>query len=182
MWTKKPIQPTKGKKAPRVKYDWSKIKIEFFKSEFEAVAPFFRQNYDIDLVKSGAVQRRVKGWQDEKNEIKKKWVEDAKKIIAKNYVPTLEELSQMHQITINLVKVALQKEMTDCITVDLKTGKQTASRTPDVALIEKLWRIIKAEKLEPTAVNKNENTISDEGRNALSRLLRENIGEENDEM
>lgn len=171
---KKPKKVTQPIKGARVKYDWHKMQVEFFKSSFEAVTPFLREKYDIDISKSGAVQRRVKGWQEQKIELKRESVETSKKELVHLYAPTAEELAQMHQGLTTLFKATIKKELKDCI--DPKTGE--VIRTPNVVEMKRIWEIVKAEKLEPTAVQKNENSMSTEDRDLLSSLLDQNFDDE----
>ena len=49
---------------------------------------------------------------------------------------------------------------------------------PDSMALRRIWEMVKAEKLEPTAVQKNENAMSDDDRSLLSKLLEENLDDE----
>lgn len=62
----------------------------------------------------------------------------------------------------------------DCFTTDKATGKKKISKMPDTAITRRIWEMVKAEKLEPTAVQKNENSMSDDDRSLLSQLLDQN--------
>ena len=174
MPVKKKTVPEKGKKNTRCKYDWAKMQIEFFKSEYVQVAPFLRDRYNLDSSGNGGVERRIKGWNEQKKDLKRESVETAKKELVNLYAPTAEELAQMHQGLTTLFKATIKKELSDCI--DPKTGE--VKRTPNVVEIRRIWEIVKAEKLEPTAVQKNENSISEGDRNLISALLDQNFDEE----
>lgn len=167
---------------PKIKkvsnYDWIKIKQEFLISEYIEVYTFLREKYELDPNSNGAVARQVRGWSDEKQELKRQWLEDAKKQIANLYIPTAEELAKMHQGVIILVKAILEKEKAECLQFDPITGQQIVIRMPNIATIERVWRIIKAEKLEPVAVSKNENALTKEEQDLIDELLDQNFNED----
>lgn len=98
------------------------------------------------------------------------------------YAPTAEELAEMHQGLTTLNKAAIQFMLSQCLTIDPKTGKNKVAKAPDVVAIRRLWEMVKAEKLEPTAVQKNENSMSSEDRDLLSSLLDQNYDEDEDDL
>lgn len=174
MHTKDPKKTPTKKPTKRAMYNWAKMQIEYFKSDIPTVAPFLKEKYGLDISKNGAIGRRVKGWQDQKTELKKEMVETSKKELVHLYTPTAEELAQMHQWLTTLFKATIKKELKDCI--DPKTGE--VIRTPNVVEMKRIWEIVKAEKLEPTAVQKNENSMLTEDRDLLSSLLDQNFDDE----
>lgn len=166
---------TTKKKPGKAPKDWDMMKLEYFKAETMDVSPFVKEKFGIETKGNGGIQRRLKGWREEKEEIKAQAMRIAKEKVVQLYVPSVEELAQMHQGAITLFKAQLNKELADCI----KDGK--VIKMPDGVLIERVWRIVKAEKLEPTAVSKTENSITPEDRSLMRQLLDENFDDDEDE-
>lgn len=94
------------------------------------------------------------------------------------YAPTVEELAEMHKGIIQLAKLQIQWMMTYATLLNKETGKLEIVRGVDMKELHRLWEIVKAEKLEPTAVQKNENGFTAEDKELLHSLLDINIDDD----
>lgn len=180
-------EQTKPAKKPNVradgsvKRDWPKIKAGFLKSEYVEVCPYMLEVHGIDIRKNGGADRRTKGWAAEKTKLHQEALEKTKQEVAKLYAPSAEELAQMHAGLMTIFKASIQHELERCIKPDAKTGKQKVVSAPRVKEMRPVWEIVKAEKLEPTAVQKNESSLSTEDRALINALLDANLDDDEDE-
>lgn len=125
---------------PKKKYDYSALKLEFMKSDFDEVKWFITDKW---LKYSSERATRTKWWAKEKLEHKNKIVEKA---LLKNAEKTANSLElPMEQLTIakkNAVIKVIQKMMGN----DL-----------DMADMERAIKILRTEMWLPTTYSKNEN-------------------------
>jgi len=129
---------------PKQKYDYSALKLEFIKSDFDEIKSFITHKW---LKYSAERWRRTKWWAKEKLEYKNKIVEKA---LLKNAEKTANSLElPMEQLTIakkNAVVKVIQKMMGN----DL-----------DMADMERAIKILRTEMWLPNSYAKNENTNID---------------------
>ena len=129
---------------PKQKYDYSALKLEFIKSDFDEIKSFITHKW---LKYSAERGRRTKWWAKEKLEYKNKIVEKA---LLKNAEKTANSLElPMEQLTIakkNAVVKVIQKMMGN----DL-----------DMTDMERAIRILRTEMWLPNSYAKNENTNID---------------------
>jgi len=156
------------------KYDWEKIKIKFFESEFEHPSTFMRHTYGTS---TAHIRRMTKWWSQDKEELKKKALNKAitqtEEVLAEYYKPTLDELWTMHKQIIQLSKAKIN-EMTN-----IAKNKQRGIKVNDIKV---LWDIIKVEKNEPTSYVRSDNEtlikndeLSEEEKKAIDDLIDENF-------
>ena len=90
----------KLKKTNRAKYNWVKMKREFFESDFQDVAPFLLAKYKINTVQSSQSRERTKGWADEKREISEQLkiqaVKNFQSNLKKQWDAVFEKLEMAH--------------------------------------------------------------------------------------
>lgn len=136
------------------KYDWHQARINYLASPIYEVSDFVKQ--ELGLSMSGNTTLKTTGWQREKDAMKAEAVERAKEQLIKEqvklYKPSIEELNKMHKGVIQLMQLSLQYLNEQCIKIDPKTWKPTLVRMPDTNDTTRLWKMIKAEKLEPESV------------------------------
>ena len=143
----------------RAKHNWTEIRAAYMKSDAIDVAPFTRENYGIDTTGwNGANQ--VKWWREEKlamlERAKAKALEETEAKMVEIYKPSMEELSEMHKGINLLFKASIKKAIKDSI--DSKTWEELVN--PNIYELEKLWKIIKTEKWEPTSNIKQETKVT----------------------
>jgi len=143
----------------RVKHNWTEIRAAYMKSDAIDVAPFVMQNYWID-VSGWNSHANTKWWRDEKlsmlDRAKAKAMEETEKKMVEAYKPTMEELWEMHKGINLLFKASIKKAIKDSI--DPKTWEILVS--PNIFELEKLWKIVKTEKGEPTSNIKQDTKIT----------------------
>lgn len=129
---------------PKQKYDYSALKLEFIKSDFDEIKSFITHKW---LKYSAERWRRTKWWAKEKLEYKNQIVEKA---LLKNAEKTANSLElPMEQLTIakkNAVVKVIQKMMGN----DL-----------DMSDMERAIKILRTEMWLPNSYAKNENTNID---------------------
>lgn len=129
---------------PKQKYDYSALKLEFIKSDFDEIKSFITHKW---LKYSAERWRRTKWWAKEKLEYKNQIMEKA---LLKNAEKTANSLElPMEQLTIakkNAVVKVIQKMMGN----DL-----------DMADMERAIKILRTEMWLPNSYAKNENTNID---------------------
>lgn len=152
------------------KYNWDKLELEFLKSSFNEVKPFFEYKY---RTYTGHIREKTSGW----TRGKKMMLQRAKmnaKIKVENqleelYAPTMKEITQMHKATIRLIQFKLQK-MHQNVYKD-KNGNVILLENIDVREVEKMWKIIKEElkAFNGIYIKKDENPL----KNRLEEIKRE---------
>lgn len=75
------------------KYDWYKIKLEFFKSDFIEIAPFIQQKYSKDTAKNSNIANNTKWWADEK----KDFLNNIQNKVIEMYKPDYKEWERVLQ-------------------------------------------------------------------------------------
>ena len=129
---------------PKQKYDYSALKLEFIKSDFDEIKSFITHKW---LKYSAERWRRTKWWAKEKLEYKNQIMEKA---LLKNAEKTANSLElPMEQLTIakkNAVVKVIQKMMGN----DL-----------DMSDMERAIKILRTEMWLPNSYAKNENTNID---------------------
>lgn len=157
------------------KYDWNRLKLEFFQSKAIDVKSFFEISW---YWFNAYVTKHTKGWREEKkhfrDEAKKEALEQAKKEAVAIYKPSIEELNNIHQL---LVLTMSKKAMSMALKWPKKIQKTDWSWNPiiwkdgkpetydiddsddiDAWELKKIWEMTKIEKWEPTTINENNNT------------------------
>lgn len=158
-------------KKPLRKYDWEKIKIEYFEAKEQGLVDFLRRYFGKENVQTGAINAGTKGWFQEKQaflrQVQAVAMQRAAAKAAKVYEPNMTELGEMHRANIQLQKAILSKLMED--TIDPATGK--VKSMPDVKILETLWKMTKAEKREPTEVGEVIETVTPEENERIQNLI-----------
>ncbi len=136
------------------KYDWHQIKLNYLASPTYEISVFLKDELGLEL--SWHSREKTKGWQRDKDAMKVEALERAKEQLIKEqvklYKPSIEELNKMHKGVIQLMQLSLQYLNEQCIQIDPKTWKPKLVRMPDTNDTTRLWKMIKAEKLEPESV------------------------------
>ena len=130
------------------KYDWNTLKADYFKSDIIDVKGFFESiwySHNTHIVKN------TKGWSVEKKkwkkELKQKVIEKAEEEFIETYKPDIKELWLYHQALMAIIAKKLKS----------MANKDTEAEDIYVADVERLWKMIKTEKNEPTVVSDNTN-------------------------
>lgn len=137
------------------KYNFDKIKLEYFSSSIMEVKKFFHYSYNTY---TSHIKLKTKWWSIEKQdmirsvriEAQKEMEEELKEL----YKPTIKELSQMHKAILTVIKWKLY-HLAQNITKD-DFGNIALPDDLDVREVEIIWRIIKSE-LEEFKVNEYKN-------------------------
>lgn len=130
------------------KYDWHSLKAEYFKSDIIDVKGFFESiwhSHNTHIIKN------TKGWNLEKKkwkkELKQKVIEEAEKEFIKTYKPDIEELGKYHKALMWIIAKKLNS----------MAKKETDAEDIFVSDVERLWKMVKTEKNEPTSISDNTN-------------------------
>ena len=132
----------------KTKYDWNTLKALFYTSDIMEAKLFFESqwySYNAHIAKHTIWWREAKKarlrW------LKDKVIEGAEKEFIKTYKPDIQELWKYHKILIGIIAKKL---------VSLAQKEKDAD---DIFVwdIEKLWKMVKTEKNEPTVVSENNN-------------------------
>lgn len=137
----------------RVRYNWNELKLEFFESNFEEVAPFMKQKYSKDTAKNSTIAKNTKWWALEKKNLYKK-IEN--KVIrdfkpnASAWSTVLSKLEKAHLKWLNLLassileswedtewKILSNKEIIDILNF-IKTYKESSNEIP-----QEFWSSLK---------------------------------------
>ena len=129
---------------PKQKYDWNKIKLEFFQSDFDEVSPFLKERYGENMARSN-LKNYTKWWGKDKQTYKQKILERALK---ENLKKQAKELEIDVETLMKWKKNALVGIMND-----LTKNSERLSMSDRV----KGLNALKTELWEPTTVSKNEN-------------------------
>ena len=116
------------------------------------VFPFLRDNYQLKPENNGAIAKQVHGWADEKREIKRQALEKAKLEMYRNYAPDPAVLWEMHKWVITLMQASIQNELKKCLSIWPDGKVNGIKKTADISTLERLWKMVKSEKQEPTEV------------------------------
>lgn len=141
---------------PRQKYDWSKIKSDFFASDIDEVKEFIGNiwgKYNRNCAQ--ATKGRTKEKQEWKQNIIEKALERKAKEEAKNLEIPLTQLKQAKKTVLWLV----MKKLNKIIEVDKKDKENKDLSTIDIKEQERMLRMIKTELWEPTSISKTDATI-----------------------
>lgn len=145
---KKPIKkvvkkaPVKKKevKKTKSKYNWALMKQEFMTSEYLEVTAFFKNEYSIDLVKNGHVNKKVTGWTEEK-----------KKFIQEVYTQTMESIKEKRVVRNTDVLEKLMELLN-------KKVEHKDAKLLSVKDLERLWGIFMTVNNKPTRYIKSDIT------------------------
>lgn len=137
----------------RVRYNWNELKLEFFESNFEEVAPFMKQKYSKDTAKNSTIAKNTKWWASEKKnlyrKIENRVIRDFKPN-TKSWNTVLSKLEKAHLKWLNLLadnildswddsssKTISHKEIIDTLNF-IKTYKESSQETP-----QEFWSSLK---------------------------------------
>ncbi len=138
------------------KYNFDKIKLEYFSSPIKEVKEFFQYSYNTY---TSHIKLKTKWWSVEKqNMIRNVRIELQKEMeheMVELYKPTIKELSQMHKAVLTIVKWKLYHLAWNITKDDF--GNIILPDSLDVREVAIIWKIIKSE-LED--INKRENIKS----------------------
>ena len=130
-----------------MKYDWNKLKLEFFKSDYDDIAPFIEQTLGQKTAKNGTIARNTKWWDKEKKEYKNWILEKALLLNANKQAKELEiPMEQLWMAKRNAV---------------IKVIQQMMNKDMDINELERTIKIIRTEMWLPTTYSKNENLNTD---------------------
>ena len=129
---------------PKQKYDWSKIKLEFFKSDIDEVKGFFRGKYGVWNTQTS---RMTTGRSKEKQEYKNEILQEALRKNAEKQIQSLE-------IPIEILKKG-KKNWIIGIIKDLSEKSEKLSMSDKVKGVNQL----KIELWEPTSFSKTDTTL-----------------------
>lgn len=147
----------------KTKYDRNALYFEFLTAEEESIPLFLVNKWVLGKEKKGMswqMKKKISGRLKKKEAFKKKIMDKAIEKMAtesakKLYTPDLENLSNMHKKSMQIMTVALN----EMATVEKGTNKViiNPNYTKVMKELEKVWKIIKVEKWEPVILTKNEN-------------------------
>lgn len=118
------------------KYDWNKIKLEFFKSDFNEIAPFIQQRYSKDTAKDSNFAKNTKWWAEEKKDL----FSNIYKKAIENYKPDYKEWEQLFYM-LEMAHIKGLKTLSDYILKQWEVVK--------IEEIEKNWNVIKKDAILP---------------------------------
>lgn len=130
---------------PKQKYDWSKIKLEFFQSDIDDVEGFLGDF--LGIKNSGNIRKNTKGRWKEKQEYKEKILQEALRKNAEKQIQSLE-------IPIEILKRG-KKNWIIGIIKDLSEKSEHLSMSDKVKGVNQL----KIELWEPTSFSKTDTTL-----------------------
>lgn len=141
----------------RQKYNWDKIKLDFFSSEIMEVKAFAEWKFGKY---TGTMKTRMLGWSKEKQEFINKAKEQAKSELQEKmkelYKPSEEELAKMHEAVMWVFKAKVFSNAQKITKLD----DWTIIIPPDIDIKENkmIWEVLKTEQGMPTRVNENQLT------------------------
>lgn len=133
---------------PKAKYDWSKLKLDYFQHEREDVTGFFEEILGIKL--TWGIREKIKWRNKEKQAYKQKIIEKALKKSAEKKAKELEVPIEALQLWKKNALVGIMN--------DLTKNSEKMSMSDKV----KWLNALKTELWEPTTVSKNENVNKNE--------------------
>ena len=124
----------------KLKYDWAKLKLEFFQSDFDEIKSFFTDKW---LTYNSEIRKRTNWWAKEKQEFKQKITEKALENALKKQAKELEiPMDQLSKAKKNAVIKAINVMMEDKLSM---------------ADSERIIRILRTEMWLPNTYSRNEN-------------------------
>jgi RNAse (barnase) inhibitor barstar len=125
----------------RTKLEWTELKKQYLGGQYEDVRDWWRSIGGQSVIAESTLDRRTKGWSEERAELQKRSIEAAKiNYVAVSAMPN-EKLFKMKENLLILVGKKIMKEKETLTPNDLKT----------------LWQMVKTELQEPITITKNEN-------------------------
>lgn len=143
------------------KYNWDKLKLEYFSIPTMEVKEFFQYTYSTYTCH---IKQKTNGWREEKQNLIRSIKIEAQKEMEQElkelYKPTIEEMSQMHKAVITVVKWKLFN-----LAQNIKKDKFGNIILPDnlnMKEVEIMWKIVKQEleDIRKKESIKNNNYIS----------------------
>lgn len=126
------------------KYNWDKLKLEYFISSIMEVKEFFESEYSTY---TGHTKAMTKWWSIDKQELIKSCKNQAEIELRENlkeiYKPSREELSQMYKATLYIIKAKLLN-LEQGITKDAK-GIITLPKDLKIRELKIIWEIVRTE-------------------------------------
>jgi hypothetical protein len=130
-----------------MKYDWNKLKLEFFKSDYDDVASFIEKTVGKKTANNSTLARNTKWWTKEKKDYKDSILEKALLLNANKQAKELEiPMEQLWLAKRNAV---------------IKVIQQMMNKDMDINELERTIKIIRTEMWLPTTYSKNENLNTD---------------------
>lgn len=143
------------------KYDWIKLKSEFFEKERPSVREFIKQVLGEDTANNHRIWEQTKWRAEEKKElrekIQQKAMENMEKKLVKKYEPSVEELNEMLRFIIQIAKK--------------KLNVLAKAEDPDTKQLRDVYWMVKTERKEPSTISKNENIEKIDDSNPLDWVL-----------
>lgn len=157
----------------KAKYDWEWMKAEFLWWEWLEVTDYLRYKFGAnEYQRDWNISVQTQWWASEKKQMielaQKNALAKAQKELEKRYKPDMKQLWEMHKMTILLAQAWLQYLAKESIE-DWKAVKM-----PDMYNVEKIWKMVKVEKEEPTEINK-EYQITEEDQKMIEDVLNDNL-------
>ncbi|MDD2870451.1 MAG: hypothetical protein PHS49_00540 [Candidatus Gracilibacteria bacterium] len=126
------------------KYNWHKLKLEYFTSPKMEVKEFFESKYSTY---SGHIKSKTNGWRDDKNELIKKCKNQAENELRDNlkeiYKPSIEELSNIYKSLMFIIRAKVVN-LSQNIIKDEK-GNITLPSDLNIRELKIIWEIIRTE-------------------------------------
>lgn len=165
------VDSASTKKNTRTKYDWDKIKAEFFASDFLDVFPFIQHKYGTDTAQGWQAKSKTVGWAEEKrkiqDEMKLEALKQFKSNIRKQWDAVFEKMEMAHvqgledlaNMILDQGKVVKRKKISEM--KDPETWEVLWSQVLDIDWLNPYlnhWDLtsiikhIKLEKWEPTDI------------------------------
>jgi len=160
-----------------MKYDFAKLKQEYFNSDIDEISNFLKEKYGEKLAKSNQIKNNTLGRSKEKQAYKQKIVDMAIEKSAKKSANDLtkaiplERLIQMKLDFFDLIEMAIERI--------------PKARKMDMDQIVKGLNAIKTELGEPTKVTTNTNInhteeLSDEDKELINNYIKQKHGSNTD--
>lgn len=134
------------------KYNWDKLKLDYFSSPVMEVKDFFQYQYSTY---SGHIKQKTIGWRKEKDGIIKHCSKLAKQEIQEElkelYKTSSIELSKMHETTMILFKSKLFN-LAQNVSKDEK-GNIILPENLNLKELKIIWEIVKTELWEPIKIS-----------------------------
>ena len=122
------------------KYDWAKLKLEFFQSDFDEIKSFFTDKW---LTYNSEIRKRTNWWTEAKQDFKQKITQRALENALKKQAKELEiPMDQLSKAKKNAVIKAINVMMEDKLSM---------------ADSERIIRILRTEMWLPNTYSRNEN-------------------------
>lgn len=139
------------------KYNWDKLKLEYFSSSIMEVKEFFQYQYSTY---TGHIKQKTIWWRKEKDDMIKHCSslakDEIKTQLVEIYKPQMRELSKMHDASISILR-AKAFSLAQNISKD-ENGNIILPENLKMRELQIIWEMIKIEKWEPIKVKRSSTT------------------------